>query len=342
MRALAIVLLGAIVPMGSAFAQTSSYSPVEFNSLIRTTAYMTDVPSASCSTEALQVQTVYVGMRPLRGFVVLLHLKDPRTGEILSDPKGWNFPVQETVLPGQSLITTGDERTSTICRPPKSASINSQEITATVDVLLFSDGPIAGPIESRISSMLVGQFDGMDFLNGTSKIEKYVSPAAQSAAAKAQSPESETRGEPQAIGPLVLTPVIQHDEPGSDELVVEATNSSSQAIRGYVFKMSFFDANTGSFIRSVTTKEIETRGDPSKFLAPDGTWTSGPVKFSRSLDGSMASYKISLDLVVFANGALFGPRKSSESTEALGILRGIDLAKQLNPQSGQSSAGSSH
>jgi hypothetical protein len=340
MRILAIALLGAIIPIGSAFAQMSSYSPVEFNSLIRITAYLTDPPTAPCGTEALQVQTVYVGMHPLRGYVVLLHLTDPRTGEILSGQKGWNFPVQETVLPGQNLITTGDERTSTICRPPKSVGINPQGIIATVDLLLFSDGSISGPIESRMSSMLIGQFDGMDFLSGASKIEKYVSPAAQSAAAKAQSPESETRGEAQTIGPLVLTPIIQHDEPGSDELVVEATNSSSQAIRGYVFKMSFFDANTGSFIRSVTTKEIETHGDSSKYLAPSETWTSGPVKFSRSLDGTIASYRISLDLVMFGNGALFGPRKSTESIEALGIVRGIDLAKQLNRRSGQSNTSS--
>ncbi|MGA2809934.1 MAG: hypothetical protein ABSG16_00945 [Candidatus Acidiferrum sp.] len=53
-------------------------------------------------------------------------------------------------------------------------------------------------------------------------------------------------------------------------------------------------------------------------------------KFSYLPYGSLASYKISLDLVVFADGSTFGPRKSAESEEVLGMIRGIDDAKFMN------------
>jgi hypothetical protein len=43
-------------------------------------------------------------------------------------------------------------------------------------------------------------------------------------------------------------------------------------------------------------------------------------------DGTLASYKISVDLVAFADGSIFGPKKSAESDEVLGMLRGIDAA----------------
>jgi len=47
-------------------------------------------------------------------------------------------------------------------------------------------------------------------------------------------------------------------------------------------------------------------------------------------DGTLASYTITLDLVVFADGSMFGPKWSSESDEVLGMFQGIDAA---NPSS---------
>ena len=55
-----------------------------------------------------------------------------------------------------------------------------------------------------------------------------------------------------------------------------------------------------------------------------------PRKVSYLADGSRASYKITLDLVVFADGSTFGPKKGRESDEVLGMLRGIDSANLTN------------
>ncbi len=57
-----------------------------------------------------------------------------------------------------------------------------------------------------------------------------------------------------------------------------------------------------------------------------------PRKFSYLPDGTPASYKINLDLVVFADGSTFGPKKSQESDEVLGILQGIDDAKRITQE----------
>jgi hypothetical protein len=80
----------------------------------------------------------------------------------------------------------------------------------------------------------------------------------------------------------------------------------------------------------VSTKELETQGNPSAYLAPGQTWVADPRKFSYLPDGSLASYKITLDLVVFADGAIFGPMKSQESAEVLGMVDGIDDARRIS------------
>jgi hypothetical protein len=46
-------------------------------------------------------------------------------------------------------------------------------------------------------------------------------------------------------------------------------------------------------------------------------------------DGTPASYKITVDLVVFADGSTFGPKKSQESDEVLGMFDGIDAANRI-------------
>jgi hypothetical protein len=49
-------------------------------------------------------------------------------------------------------------------------------------------------------------------------------------------------------------------------------------------------------------------------------------------DGTLASYKISVDLVVFADGSTFGPKKSQESDEVLGMFDGIDAANRMRQE----------
>jgi hypothetical protein len=49
-------------------------------------------------------------------------------------------------------------------------------------------------------------------------------------------------------------------------------------------------------------------------------------------DGTLASYKMILDLVVFGDGSSFGPKKSSESYEVLGMIQGIDDVKRTTEE----------
>jgi hypothetical protein len=49
-------------------------------------------------------------------------------------------------------------------------------------------------------------------------------------------------------------------------------------------------------------------------------------------DGTLASYRITVDLVVFADGSTFGPKKSLESDEVLGMLQGIDDIKRTSQE----------
>ena len=130
----------------------------------------------------------------------------------------------------------------------------------------------------------------------------------------------------QTIGPLKIESGVWRDEHGQDMLAVDVTNESSVPIRAYLLNTSFFDPATGARIRRFSTKELETHGNPTDYLAPGATWVADPRRFSYLPDGTPASYKISVDLVAFADGSTFGPVKSAESQEVLGMLRGIDTA----------------
>jgi hypothetical protein len=165
----------------------------------------------------------------------------------------------------------------------------------------------------------------MDFMGETTELEKFVSPILPQ---KGPFPTAEV--ESQTIGPLHIESGVWRDEHGQDMLAVAVTNESANPIRGYLFQTSFFDPATGNLIRQASTKELETHGNPSDYLVPGATWIADPRKFSHLSDGSLASYKISLDLVVFADGSTFGPKKSSESDEVLGMFHGIDTANLLN------------
>jgi len=274
-----------------------------------------------CSAgEEIVVQLHYAGSQPLRGYLVRLFLADSLTGTTRQAQS-----VQELRGPREPMIASGAEWTRTVCAAAKKASRDSQNVTASVDFLKFADGSVWGPMELRESHRLIGTLDGMDFLEKPTELKRFVSPILpQTGPLPVQTVETRT------IGPLRIESGVWRDERGQEMLAAQVFNESSTAIRAYLFTTSFFDPATGAIIRRFSTKELETQGNSGDYLAPGSAWVADPRKFSFLPDGSLASYKISLDLVVFADGSTFGPRKSAESEEVLGMIRGIDDAKFMN------------
>jgi len=115
-------------------------------------------------------------------------------------------------------------------------------------------------------------------------------------------------------------------------LAAAVTNEGDAPVRGYLLSTKFFDPTTGAYIRKFTTKQLETHGNPVDYLAPGSTWVADPRRFSYLADGTLASYEINVDLVVFADGSMFGPKRSPESYEVLGMLQGIDQVKNSNQE----------
>jgi hypothetical protein len=268
--------------------------------------------------QGLVVHLHYTGDKPLRGYVLSFNsVYNPQgklpNGEILQEARG----------PGQSPILSGQEWTRTICKVPKKTLADPITLNATVDVLKFSDSSIWGPASLRESHVLIGRLDGMDFLEKSTELRKFVSPISPD-----QGPRPSSNVESQTIGPLRFDSGIWRDERGQDKVAVAVTNESNSPIRGYLFTTTFFDPQSGNTIRRVSTKELETQGNASEYLAPGASWVADPRKFSYLADGSPASYKITLDLVVFADGTIFGPMHSQESAEVLGMIAGIDDAKR--------------
>jgi hypothetical protein len=293
-----------------ASAQTPSASRDQAVSPLNVTTEFSSSVGAECDGgEGLVVQLQYTGAQPLRGYLVALYPRDSVTGR---------------PLPLESMIATGTTWTRTVCSIPESIAGTPVTVTAKVDVLKFSDGSIWGPAALPATHQLLGQLEGMDFVMGSSPEEKFVTPILPAGEPlPVQSPKSQT------IGPVSIESGVWRDLANTDMLILEITNASATPIRGYVFTISFIDPATGNYFRRVTTKEVETHGDPSDYLAPAGAWLAGPRKFSHLDDGSLAAYKIDLDYVVFADGSTFGPRMSRESDELQGMILGIEMAKAL-------------
>jgi hypothetical protein len=273
--------------------------------------------------EGLIVHLHYTGEKPLRGYVLTFDSADsevrkPWNDEILEEGRGLHEP----------MILSGQEWTRIICSVPKKILGDPTTLNAKIDVLKFEDGSSWGPAALRESHQLIGKLDGMGFIEKATELKKFVSPILPE-----QGPLPGGKVESQKIGPLRFDSGIWRDEREQDKLVVEVTNEGDTPVRGYLFTTTFFDPQSGATIRRVSTKELETQGNASGYLAPGQTWVADPRKFSTLPDGSLASYKITLDLVVFANGSIFGPMKSQESAEVLGMFDGIDDAKRMGRDS---------
>ncbi len=293
---------------------------VESSPLSVTTEFSTDLGAGCNAGEGLTVLFHYAGTQPLRGYLVRFALTDSLTRKGLPERD-----IQEIRNSREPMIESGAEWTRTVCSLAKTIAGNPVTVTPKVDVLKFADGSNWGSAVLPASHQLIGTFDGMDFSVKATELERFVSPIPpERGPLPVDDVESET------IGPLTFESGVWRDDRGRDMLAVEATNESATPIRGYVFTETFLDPDTGTRIRRVTTKELETHGNPSDYLAPGTAWVAGPRKFSYLPDGTLASYKITLDLVVFADGTTFGPKKSRESDEVLGMFRGIDAANLLS------------
>jgi hypothetical protein len=272
--------------------------------------------------EGLVVQLHYTGTQPLRGYLIRFVFGDAAAGKA---PQMQT--LEEVRDPSQPMIPPGAEWTRTLCAIPKRITGEIPRVTATVDVLKFADDSTWGPRALPASHQLIGRLDGMDFLAKTTELQRFVSPIPPE-----QGPRPEREIEFQTLGPLRIESGIWRDEHGQEMLAAVVTNQSAKPIRGYLFTTTFFDPNTETRIRRASTKQLETRGNPSDYLAPGAAWIADPRKFSYLPDGTLASYKFTLDLVAFADGTTFGPTKSQESEAVLGMLDGIDAAKRMSQQ----------
>ncbi|MGB7284650.1 MAG: hypothetical protein WBE13_20455 [Candidatus Acidiferrum sp.] len=292
----------------------------EIPPLIVTAQFSSDLSAQCKSGKSLVVQLHYQGAKPLRGYLIRLAVADSMTGRALTEQT-----VQEARDLREPMILSGADWSRTICSTTKTVAGETLKITPMIDVLRFADGSNWGPISLRGSHELIGTMDGMDFGVKPTELEHFVSPIPPD-----EGPLPEEQIQFQTIGPLRFESGIWRDENGKEQLAVEATNTGTAPIRGYVFTESFFDSVTRNRLRRVTTKQLETHGSPSHYLLPGATWLSDARKFSYSSDGTLANYAITLDMVVFAHGSIFGPKKSRESDEVLGMFRGIDASNPAN------------
>ena len=315
---LVALALGPFVPALNAAAQDEKIK-IEVQPL-SVTAQFSTAPVADCNSgNGLIVQFHYVGTKPLRAYLVSLA---PAYSESV---KALTKQTIQEVRDSREPIVNGAEWTRTICSVVNANAGAAARVIPIVDALRFADGSIWGPGSLPESHQLFGTMDGMDFSVKTTDLLRYVSPILpRGGPVPVEDIQFET------IGPLRIEAGVWHEESGTAMVAVEATNVGTAPIRGFVFATSFFDPNSGAKLRSVTTKELETQGNPSHYLLPGASWVAGPRKFSYLADGSRASYKITLDLVVFADGSTFGPKKGRESDEVLGMLRGIDSANVTN------------
>jgi len=264
----------------------------------------------------------YNGTQPLRGYLVQFFFIDPASGKTVQQQT-----LEEIRDTREPMIAPGAEWTRPLCIAKKQSSDNAMKVTTSVDVLKFADNSVWGPMDLRESNQLVGRLDGIDFMAKPTRLERFVSPILPQ-----QGPLPVAQVQTQRIGPLEIESGVWLNEKGEEMLAAAVTNEGDAPVRGYLLSTKFFDPTTGAYIRKFTTKQLETHGNPVDYLAPGSTWVADPRRFSYLADGTLASYEINVDLVVFADGSMFGPKRSPESYEVLGMLQGIDQVKNSNQE----------
>jgi hypothetical protein len=222
------------------------------------------------------------------------------------------------IRPGEPMIMPGAEWHSTVCGLTKDADVNN--VSAVPDLIMYEDGSTAGPAGLRESNHLDGVSVGMNFAAGNDAVERAYVTATPG-----------ITGEPlpkdDRSSPLEFSASVEREDSGQALLVVEATNRGAVPVIGYDYTISFSDHVTGAFVKDVTTKALETRGNAADYLQAGATWASGGRNLPTSSDGALDTYEVTLDTVVLADGTVLGPRRSRESDELVGMIEGIGMVK---------------
>jgi hypothetical protein len=254
-------------------------------------------------SSALGINMSYAGEKAVRGYEVV----------VLEDGQPWGYSqaalfhdltIHELKPSERGLMQPGMTFHSAVCG---SRGADISKMAANVDLLIFEDGTISGPVSLRQSQMLFGAYLGA---RGDADEGKFVTRVPVG---------SDIAGDPIAIEndplPLQFSGIIERGDSGKANLVIKAVNKGDVAVLGYVFKISFYDHATEAFVRSVTTKAVSTNP-----LPPGGIWHSIGRRLSVSSDGQFDTYKVSVDMVQLANGKMLGPRRSAESYEVSGMI----------------------
>jgi hypothetical protein len=261
-------------------------------------------------SRALGLDMSNAGEKAVRGYEVV----------VLEDGLPWGYSqaalfhdlaTHELKPSERELMQPGTTFHSAVCG---SRDADISKMRADVDLLIFEDGTISGPISLRQSQMLFGAYLGA---RGDADEGNFVTRVAAG---------SDTAGDPIAIEnddlPLQFSGIVERGDSGKASLVIKAVNKGDVAVFGYVFKISFYDHATGAFVRSVTTKAVSTNP-----LPPGGIWHSIGRRLSVSSDGQFDTYKVSVDMVQLANGKMLGPRRSAESYEVTGMIEVVIIGR---------------
>jgi hypothetical protein len=302
-----------------AFAQTSPGKPPQKSvpTLNVTVVPATAADIAQCKQgwpkpdgiNALGLNMRYSGEKALRGYLLMASQNEQPWG--FSQAAFFNDLAARQSKPSEGyLIQPGAAWHSAVCG---FQDADLAKINTNVDLLIFEDGSISGPVVLRQSQVLYGTLLG---LIGEADEGKFVTQVPVG---------SDLAGEPVAIEngvfPLELSGIIDRNEPGKPTLVIKAVNCGKEPVLGYVFKISFYDHATGAFVRSVTTKAVSRIP-----LLPGGIWHLIGRRISVSSDGEFDTYKVSVDMLQLANGKMFGPRRSAESYEVTGMINAFGSA----------------
>jgi hypothetical protein len=259
---------------------------------------------------ALGLDMSYAGEKALRGYELA----------VLESGQPWgtseaaffhDLAIHDSKPSASDLIKPGAMWHSAVCGV-RAADIS--KVNTNIDLLMFEDGSMSGPISLRESQILLGAYLGA---RGDADEGKFVTrvPVGSDLAGDLITIENEPL-------PLQFSGIIERGDAGKANLVIKAVNKGDVAVLGYVFKISFYDHATGSFVRSVTTKAVSINP-----LPPGGIWHSIGRRISVSSDGEFDTYKASVDMVQLANGKTLGPRRSAESYEVTGMINSVNIGR---------------
>jgi hypothetical protein len=301
----------------AASAQTSASEPPQESIPTLNVTIVPTAPAdiARCSKQGwpqpknsstLGLDLRYAGKKALRGYEVAI-LQNGKTLAFSEAAFFHDLVTHEPTPSTKELIQPGTSWHSAVCGV---RDADAGAASANVDLLIFEDGSMSGPISLRQSQIFFGAYLGA---RGDADEGKFVTRV---------SVGSDLAGDPITIEndplPLQFSGIIEREDSGKASLVIKAVNKGDVAVLGYVFKISFYDHATGAFVRSVNTKAVSPNP-----LPPGGIWHSIGRRLSVSSDGEFDTYKVSVDMVQLANGKMLGPRRSAESYEVSGMINVI-------------------